>query len=89
MSEYVRVRKEEWDGFLKQNELLIQRFEGLVGKVKELTQANNTLREKMQVTEERLRTYDQKLGADFKDTSRVLQKQLSEMTRVLQLTEAT
>jgi len=87
LSEYVRIRKDEWDDFLRENELLIQRHEALAQKAKELAQENSALREKIRMAEERLRTLEQKTDADIKETSLILQRRQAEMSRVLQQTE--
>jgi len=36
LSEFVRLRNEEWDAFVSDNELLIERYEDLLGNMKEL-----------------------------------------------------
>jgi len=45
--EYVNVSKEEWEGFIRDNEQLMQRYKELLGKVKELESQNKVLTEKL------------------------------------------
>jgi cell division septum initiation protein DivIVA len=83
----LRVRKDEWNDFLKQNELLIQRYEALARKVKELTKENSLLREKLELAEEKLRAFQEKVELDIKESSQILQRRSAEMSRLLQQTE--
>ncbi len=73
MSEIVRVRKDEWEAFRRELELLVQRHE-------ELLRENVGLKEKLRAASERLTLTDQKAAAE-------LEKIRANISRVLQQTE--
>lgn len=87
MSEFVRVRKDEWESLRKDIEIFIQHYEASSKKVKELTKENIGLREQLRAATERLATTEQKASAELQQTSAVLQKMRANIYRVVQETE--
>jgi regulator of replication initiation timing len=82
--EFVRARKEEWDDFRKDVELVGKHYNESVEKAKQLTTENNALKEKLRVAVEKLTSAEQRVAADLQQTSQVIQKLRTDISRVLQ-----
>jgi len=87
LSEFVRVRKDEWEGLRKEIEVFVHNFETSTQKLRDLMKENNSLKEQLQSAMQRLAITEQKATADLQQTSQVIQKMRSNMSRVLQQTE--
>ena len=87
MSEFVRVRKDEWEGLRKDIEGFVQNFETSTQKLRDLMKENSSLKEQLQSATQRLAITEQKATADLQQTSQVIQKMRSNISRVLQQTE--
>ena len=87
MSEFVRVRKDEWEGLRRDIEMFVQNFEASRQKLRDLMKENNSLKEQLQSAMQRLAITEQKATADLQQTSQVIQKMRSNISRVLQQTE--
>lgn len=87
LSEFVRVRKDEWEGLRKDIEVFVQNFETSTQKLRDLTKENNSLKEQLQSATQRLAIAEQKATADLQQTSQAIQKMRSNISRVLQQTE--
>ena len=84
MAEFVRVRKEEWDDFRKDVELVVKHYNESVEKAKQLLNENNSLKERLRQTTERLTAAEQKAAADLQQTSQSIQKLRADISKVLQ-----
>jgi len=87
LSEFVRVRKDEWEGLRKDIEGFVQNFETSTQKLRDLMKENSSLKEQLQSAMQRLAITEQKATADLHQTSQVIQKMRSNISRVLQQTE--
>jgi len=87
LSEFVRVRKDEWEGLRKDIEVFVHNFETSTQKLRDLMKENNSLKEQLQSAMQRLAITEQKATADLQQTSQVIQKMRSNISRVLQQTE--
>jgi len=87
LSEFVRVRKDEWEGLRRDIEMFVQNFEASRQKLRDLMKENNSLKEQLQSATQRLATTEQKATADLQQTSQAIQKMRSNISRVLQQTE--
>jgi len=87
LSEFVRVRKDEWEGLRKEIEVFVHNFETSTQKLRDLMKENSSLKEQLQSAMQRLAITEQKATADLQQTSQVIQKMRSNMSRVLQQTE--
>ena len=87
LSEFVRIRKDEWDGLRKDIELFVQRYEVSAQKVKELTRDNSDLKEQLRSAMQKLATAEEKVAGDLQQTSLALQKMRTSISRVLQQSE--
>jgi len=87
LSEFVRVRKDEWDGLRKDVEAFIQHYETSSRKVKDLMKENSGLREQLRSTNERLTMGDQKASAELQQTTAILQRIRANMSQVIKDTE--
>ena len=87
MSEYVRVRKDEWEGLRKDVETFIQHYETSSRKVKDMMKENTSLKEQLRAATERLNMADQKAAAELQQTTAVLQRMRANMSHVVQETE--
>jgi len=67
--------------------MFVQNFETSSQKLKDLMKENNGLKEQLQSAMQRLAMTEQKATADLQQTSQVIQKMRSNMSRVLQQTE--
>jgi regulator of replication initiation timing len=84
LAEFVRVRKEEWDDFRKDVELVVKHYNESVEKAKQLMTENNALKEKLRVAVEKLTSAEQRAAADLQQTSQTIQKLRADISRVLQ-----
>lgn len=87
MSEFVRVRKDEWEALRKDVETFIQHYEASSRKVKDLVKENSSLKEQVRTATERLNIADQKASAEIQQTTAVLQRLRANMSHVIQETE--
>lgn len=87
MSEFVRVRKDEWEALRKDVETFIQHYEASSRKVKDLVKENSSLKEQVRTATERLNIADQKASAEVQQTTAVLQRLRANMSHVIQETE--
>ena len=87
MSEFVRVRKDEWDALRKDVETFIQHYEASSRKVKDLMKENVNLKEQLRAATERLNMADQKASTELQQTTAVLQRMRANMSNVIQETE--
>jgi len=87
LSEFIRVRKDEWEGLRRDIEMFVQNFEASRQKLRDLMKENNSLKEQLQSATQRLATTEQKATADLQQTSQAIQKMRSNISRVLQQTE--
>ena len=87
MSEFVRVRKDEWEALRKDVETFIQHYEASSRKVKDLVKENSSLKDQVRTATERLNIADQKASADIQQTTAVLQRLRANMSHVIQETE--
>ena len=87
MSEFVRVRKDEWEALRKDVETFIQHYEVSSRKVKDMMKENTSLREQLRAATERLNMADQKAAAELQQTTAVLQRMRANMSHVIQETE--
>jgi len=85
--EFVRVRKDEWDGLRKDVELFIQHYETSLQKIKDLTKENSDLKEQFRSAVQKLTMVEQKAAADIQQTSQILQKMRANISHALQQTE--
>ena len=84
LAEFVRVRKEEWDDFRKDVELVVKHSSESGEKAKQLITENNALKEKLRVAVEKLTSAEQRATVDLQQTSQSIQKLRAEISRVLQ-----
>lgn len=87
MSEFVRVRKDEWEALRKDVETFIQHYEASSRKVKDLVKENSSLKDQVRTATERLNMVDQKASAEIQQTTAVLQRLRANMSHVIQETE--
>jgi methyl-accepting chemotaxis protein len=87
LSEFVRVRKDEWEALRKDVETFIQHYEASSRKVKDLVKENSSLKEQVRTATERLNIADQKASAEIQQTTAVLQRLRANMSHVIQETE--
>jgi methyl-accepting chemotaxis protein len=87
LSEFVRVRKDEWEALRKDVETFIQHYEVSSRKVKDLVKENSSLKEQVRTATERLNIADQKASAEVQQTTAVLQRLRANMSHVIQETE--
>ena len=87
MSEFVRVRKDEWDALRKDVETFIQHYEASSKKGKDLMKENTSLKEQLRATTEKLTTADQKAAAELQQTTAVLQRMRANMSHIVEETE--
>ena len=87
MSEFVRVRKDEWEALRKDVETFIQHYEASSRKVKDLVKENSSLKDQVRTATERLNIADQKASAEIQQTTAVLQRLRANMSHVIQETE--
>jgi len=87
LSEFVRVRKDEWEALRKDVETFIQHYEASSRKVKDLVKENSSLKEQVRTATERLNIADQKASAEVQQTTAVLQRLRANMSHVIQETE--
>jgi len=87
LSEFVRVRKDEWEALRKDVETFIQHYEASSRKVKDLVKENSSLKDQVRTATERLNMVDQKASAEIQQTTAVLQRLRANMSHVIQETE--
>ena len=87
MSEFVRVRKDEWEALRKDVETFIQHYEASSRKVKDLVKENSSLKDQVRTATERLNMADQKASAEIQQNTAVLQRLRANMSHVIQETE--
>ena len=87
MSEFIRVKRDEWEGFRKDLEQFIQRYQTSVEKIKTLSRENVALKEKLQEATGKLTATEQKVATELQQTSLVLQKMRANISRILEQTE--
>jgi len=87
LSEFVRVRKDEWEALRKDVETFIQHYEVSSRKVKDLVKENSSLKEQVRTATERLNIADQKASAEIQQNTAVLQRLRANMSHVIQETE--
>jgi methyl-accepting chemotaxis protein len=87
MSEFVRVRKDEWEALRKDVETFIQHYEASSRKVKDMMKENTSLKEQLRAATERLNMADQKAAAELQQTTAVLQRMRANMSHIVQETE--
>jgi len=87
LSEFVRVRKDEWEALRKDVETFIQHYEASSRKVKDLVKENSSLKDQVRTATERLNIADQKASAEVQQTTAVLQRLRANMSHVIQETE--
>ena len=87
MSEFVRVRKDEWEALRKDVETFIQHYEASSRKVKDMMKENTSLKEQLRSATERLNMADQKAAAELQQTTAVLQRMRANMSHIVQETE--
>ena len=85
LAEFIRVRKEEWDDFRKDVELVVKHYNESGDKAKQLITENNALKEKLRVAVEKLTSAEQRATVDLQQTSQSIQKLRAEISRVLQI----
>ncbi|WP_455367832.1 hypothetical protein [[Eubacterium] cellulosolvens] len=87
MSEYISVRRSEWEGFRRDLERFIQRHKESLEKITHLTRENVDLKEKLATATEKLAQTEQKVAAELQQTTTTLQKMRTNISRLLEQDE--
>ena len=83
MSDIIKVRKEEWDDLRNDFEVFIKNYNESIEKVKELTNENSNLREKLRIATERMAITERQSTNDLQQTSQAIRKLRDEISRTL------
>lgn len=83
MSDRVTVERKEFEGFLAENQKLIDRSQALMSTIDRLEKNNKQLRDELEASRARLRTLESNI-ADMRQSDDALKKARANVTRLIE-----
>jgi len=94
MSDIVQIRKNEWEAFMKENDRLIERYDVLLKKMKNLEDKSTDLEKKLQASEsecvqlrQQLRKLEETSRTSIEDATVPVRKRLTIIESLLKESE--
>ena len=87
MSEKISVSAKEFQGFLADNQQLMERYEKMLNRLTTLDKLNKELQEKQRQTEEKLRLIEQRNESEVQKADETLRKSRGTIARLIKETD--
>jgi len=94
MSDIVQIRKNEWEAFMKENDRLIERYDVLLKRMKNLEDKSTDLEKKLQTSEsecvqlrQQLRKLEENSRTSIEDATAPVRKRLTIIESLLKESE--
>lgn len=87
MSERVTINRKEFEGFLSENQALVERSQKLIEKIDTLEKLNKQLRDELQTSKGKLESIEANLNTSMRQTDETLRTARETMARLLRETE--
>jgi predicted nucleic acid-binding Zn-ribbon protein len=87
LSEKISVSAKEFQGFLADNQQLMERYEKMLNRLTTLDKLNKELQEKQRQTEEKLRLIEQRNESEVQKADETLRKSRGTIARLIKETD--